>query len=295
MSADDERWTREFQIESAVELDFVIGQTVGWPIGMESRSPPEFKRRVLAAMISHQLRLKSIDYTLKNYVDADEYERNDETLGATVSHYLRGAVQCLKEELCNLHTQGELTFGVLGAELTLYRVPHALDTARLLSNRGLLLEVLPLLRLCIEMIAWANVVFYLKDEEKIIGLKAQSCISKLKDVYSTAGQIYGFLSQFAHWGHAIHREFIDISEAGVGVLNASVRYRAISLASCLVVVDLCVEVAKALYQKRSLALISRVQGGSYPDPARYSYRYARQIAEMTKLKDVEKIQMYFEQ
>jgi hypothetical protein len=166
MDADKSDWTEEFQIQSEVDLDFVIGQKYGWPVGMQRNSPSEFRRRVLAAMLSYGLQLNSIDYTLKRYVDSDLYDVDDISLGETVSDYLRSACRILREELTSLHTQGDLPFGVLGAELTLYRLPHLLDTVRMMSNRGLLLEVLPLLRLSLEMTAWAHSAFYISDERR---------------------------------------------------------------------------------------------------------------------------------
>src|SRR5215472_6960480 len=66
-------WISQFRIQSDVDLDFVRSQ-IGWPVGMTRASPPEFRRRVLAAAISYQLQLRSIDYALKRYVDPKEYE-----------------------------------------------------------------------------------------------------------------------------------------------------------------------------------------------------------------------------
>src|SRR5436309_8677870 len=117
----------------------------------------------------------------------------------------------------------------------------------MMSNRGLLLEVLPLLRLSLEMAAWAHTAFYISDEQKVVDLKAQSCISSLKTTYRSAGQLYGFLSQFSHWGHAVHSEFIDIDKETVSIVDASVRYRAMSLALCLVILDVVVEVVRKIY------------------------------------------------
>jgi hypothetical protein len=191
-------WTEHFWIESEVDLDFVIGQGSGWPVGMQRNSPAEFKRRLLAAMLSYKLQLNSIDYTLKRYVDSDLYEAGDTFLGEVVSDYLREASRVLNDELRKLHTQGDLPFGVLGAELTLYKLPDLLDTARMMSNRGLLLEVLPLLRLSLEMTAWAYTAFHIGEEQEVVDLKAQSCISSLKSTYKSAGRLYGFLSQFSH-------------------------------------------------------------------------------------------------
>lgn len=290
MTVDRPGWMEQFQIQSEVDLDFVIGQGGGLPVGMTSRSPAEFKRRVLAAMISYTMQLKSIDCTLKQYVDHDLYETEDESLGETISHYLRAAAANLTRELRQLHTQGELPFGILGAELTLFRLPHALDTARILSNRGLLLEVLPLLQLCLEMIAWAHSAFYISDEAAVVELRAQSCISSLKRTYKSAGKIYGLLSQFTHWGHAVHREFIHLEGETTSVVNASVRYRAISLALCLLVLDVLVEVVRMIYRERSDTLVRTVQGVGCPDPARNSYQYVSKISAICGLKAIKEIQ-----
>src|SRR3954468_21436537 len=128
MNPEKQGWKKHFWIESEVDLDFVIGQGFGWPVGMQRNSPAEFKRRVLAGMLSYGMQLSSIDYTLKRYVEPDTYETEDGSVGDTISDYLRSASQTLKEELKELHAQGEIPLGVLGSELTLYKLPDLLDT-----------------------------------------------------------------------------------------------------------------------------------------------------------------------
>jgi hypothetical protein len=245
-------------------------------------------------MLSYGMGLRSIDYTLKRHVEPGTYEADDISVGNTVSDYLRGALRDLQEEFRKLHTQGDLPFGVIGAELTLYKLPHALDVARMMSNRGLLLEVLPLLRLSLEMAAWAHTAFYISDEQRVVGLKAQSCISSLRSTYKSAGQLYGFLSQFSHWGHAIHGKFIDIDEEAVSIVKASVRYRAMSLALCLVILDVIVEVARKIYAERSHTLVFKVQEVACPDPARRSHQLVSRIAEVSGLSEIRKIQSFLQ-
>jgi hypothetical protein len=294
MNLENIGWKKHFWIESEVELDFVIGQRLGWPVGMQRNSPAEFKRRVLASMLSYSMHLSSIDYTLKRYVEPDTYEMEDVSIGDAVSGYLRTAARALKEELKDLHTQGELPLGVLGSELTLYKLPDLLDTARMISNRGLLLEVVPLLRLSLEMAAWAHTAFYIEDERRVFDLRAQGCISSLKGTYKSAGLLYGFLSQFSHWGHAIHGKFIDIEKETVSIVKASVRYRAISLALCLVILDVIVEVIRKIYSERSGRLVLRVQGVAYPDPARKSHHYVSTIAQVSELGEIREIQTFLQ-
>jgi hypothetical protein len=293
LSKGNQSWTDHFRIQSEVDLDFVIGQGFGHPIGMERGSPPEFRRRILAGAISYQLRLKSMDYALKRYVDADLYENESISLGDSVSDYLRKSVELLMKELRNLHTPHP-SFGEFGAEITLFRVPHCLDIARMLSNRGLLLEVLPILRLCLEMMAWSSAAFYIKDENQITSLRAQSCISEIKDVYPTAGKLYGYLSTFSHWGHLIHGHFLDFNtqETGVGVLTASVRYRAMALGLCIVILDAVVEVVRKLYPDRSDVLIQGVQGVLERDTARSTYSKLSSIVRTTGLKDLTEIESF---
>ena len=294
MDDNSRNWKRHFQIELQVELDFVVGQQLGYAVGMQSNSPLEFKRRVLAAKLSYDLRLGSVDYTLKHYIDPSLNETDFVSLGETVSHYLRDLFNVLRDELSKLHTRGDLPFGVFGAELTLFRIPHALNTARMLSNRGLLLEVLPLLRTCLEMIAWAHTAFYLRNEDAVVELKAQACISSLKETYRSTGPLYGLLSQFSHWGHAIHGKFIDLDEGKVAIVEASVRYRAMSLALCLVVLDVCVEVIRKIYRERSDFLVEKIQGVSCPDPARNSYQSLARIADICDLSEIREIQSFLQ-
>jgi hypothetical protein len=41
VNADNPDWKKQLQIQSEVDLDSVIGQGSGYPVGMESKSPAE--------------------------------------------------------------------------------------------------------------------------------------------------------------------------------------------------------------------------------------------------------------
>jgi hypothetical protein len=236
--------------------------------------------------------LRSIDYALKSYVEPDLFNEEKSSLGESVSDYLRDSVLILAEEFKKIQTVDTVLFGVFGAKFTLVRAPYVINTARMLANRGQLLEVLPLLRLCLEMICWANTSFYIQDEDKIVALKAQNCFSNLKLVYPSVGKVYGYLSKYAHWGHMIHGEFLDFSEEKVGVLMASARYRAIALALCLVILDIFVEVARGIYAAESAVLVRRVQGVLSCDATRKTHRILSEIATLSGLPELKEIQSF---
>jgi hypothetical protein len=291
VSKDARSWVDHFQIQSEVDLDFVIGQSTGLPVGMQRHSPSEFRRRVLAGAISYSMQLNSIDYALKRYVAPNLYDDEVPLLADTASDHLSGSVKRLMKELRALHTP-DPTFGIFGAELTLFKVPRSLDTARMLANRGLLLEVLPILRLCLEMMAWSSAAFYMRDEEQVIALRAQSCISGMKDFYETAGRLYGYLSTFSHWGHVVHGHFLEVKSGQVAVLEASVRYRAMSLALCIVILDVFVEVVRRLYSERSSILIEGVQGVLDRGVDRRTYQVLSSIVQSTGLDELSEIQSF---
>ncbi len=286
----DSEWTRQFGIQSMEDLDFVIAQGSGCAVGMSRRDSPEFRRRILAAAISYKAQLSSMDYALKRYVKPDQYEDEEQTLGNEVSDFLRASVLSLEEELRRLHTKDNLTFGIFGAELTLFRVPYSLDTARMLANRGLLFEVIPILRLCLEMIAWATSAFCMADDSEVTALKAPNCVARLKNIYGAAGKLYGWLSNFAHWGHIVHNHFIKVVDGGTAALKASVKYRAMSLALCVIIVDVMVEAVRWLYVDRSNSLVIRIQGALPRDLTRNTYRMVAKITEETGLTELQNIQ-----
>jgi hypothetical protein len=285
-------WAAHFRISPGVELDFIISQRVGWPVGMPRGSTPEFKRRILAAATSYQAQLKSIDYAKKRYVPPELFEDQgkDILLGDASSDYLKETIQTLIKGLFNLHTADTSAFGIFGSEITLYRVPYAIDMVRVMANRGLLLEAIPTMRLCIEMIAWANAAFSIEDDDNVVALKAQNCIPLLKAIYEPAGKIYGYFSRFAHWGHIIHGQFIGLKDGETSVVYASPRYRAMTLALCLVVVDVLVEVVRALYGEKSAPLVLAVQECQARDSKRKIFKMISDMVENTQLKELREIQ-----
>ncbi len=291
--AEEDHWTTEFEIKSVADLDFVIGQQAGWPIGLTRDSPPELRRRVLAGMLSYSARLKSIDYTLKHYVDARTYEDEPVTLGDEISNYLDECMEKLHGRLSELHTQNDLTFGVFGAEMTLYRIPYSLAMARMLADRGLLLEVLPILRLSLEMIAWSFVAFRLANEDAVKKLEATYCISKMKGIYPSVGKLYGHFCSFSHWNFKVHSHFICESEEGAAVMHASRHFRALSLSMCLLVLDLLVEVIRSLYGSAADVLILDVQSDLHCIAKRKTRHLMARVAGVTTSHELQQIFAFF--
>ena len=101
-----------------------------------------------------------------------------------------------------------------------------------------------------------------------------------------------YLSTYSHWGHVIHGQFLSFEEGKIGVLKASVRYRAMGLALCLVVLDVMVEISKLIYAKRSESAVRRVQGALNRDATRYVHQNLTKIVVCTELDELKEIQAF---
>lgn len=283
-------WIKQFTVHSTADLDAVIGERVGLPVGMTRSSPPEFRRRVLAAVVSYHMDLRSIDYALRKYVDADAYDLEDISIGDKVSDFLKESLAAAKPHIAGFHTADDESFGRFGTGFTLFKFPDALDIARMLANRGAFLEVLPILRLCLEMGAWAAKAFYLDDDNKVRNLKASNCIAEAKPIYQSVGRIYGYLSKVSHWEHAVHSHFLNLSEEKVSIIRASSRHRAISLALCLVILDFFVEIMRNLYSDKASSLIFNIQGCTERSTQKKTFQLMGEIVEFSNSEEFQEIQ-----
>jgi hypothetical protein len=140
--------------------------------------------------------------------------------------------------------------------------------------------------------SWATVAFELVDKEHVVTLKAQSCIHHMKRIYRTTGRFYGYLSQFTHWGHIVHGHFIAADDGKIAVLKASVRYRAMGLSLCLVILDAFVEVIRHLYKDRSDTLVLRIQDTLPRDSSRKTFQVVSRITELLGSNDMREIQSF---
>ena len=76
------------------------------------------------------------------------------------------------------------------------------------------------------------------------------------------------------------------------MLKASVRYRAMGLALCLVVLDAFVEVIRHLYKDRSDTMVLRIQDGLHRNTPRKTYQAVANITELSGLDDLREIQSF---
>jgi hypothetical protein len=239
-------WARQFQLTSMADLDFVLGDQFGLPVGAQNRSPEELKKRVATALISYWSGLKSMNYAYDRYVGPENF-KEDRSLGARIGTFLEETIDNAETNLRKLTFREVIRLGDQIADVNLLRLAMTLRAAKLLANRGLLFETMCLSRFALEQLAWCYVCEQQDDESKILKLEATSCIKPLCRVYPTAGRLYGFLSKFAHWDPKWHHLFIKQEGSQWAYIQASSQFKATALCHVLLIADIYLSVIETIY------------------------------------------------
>ena len=115
----------------------------------------------------------------------------------------------------------------------------------------------------------------------------------LKKIYETSGKVYGYLSKFSHWGHAIHHVFLDFDEDKASVIYSPIKYRAMCLSAILLLLDIFTESIKFVYGERSSEIVFDVQGPAANGPNRNALTAFKRIKELCKLAEIDEIGNFF--
>ncbi|MDF1633348.1 hypothetical protein P0086_12470 [Mycoplana sp. MJR14] len=250
--------TRLYPLFPSLDFDSAF-VNAAWPIALCSSYPAELKERLLAALISLQFGLKSVDYTRKNYVhefEDEEASREDVKIASFLKES-HSFLYLLVEELTH-HEDG--TVGRILAEFALLRQEFSFLQLLAIANRGALFEGLVVARMQIEQLAWICAVDREPDPEKARRIQAQSSLSKLKRIEPRVGKLYGYLSDHAHWSYGAHVRALLSKDERLGVLFASV-YHKIEL--YMVMLSICEVQMKVIFNIRASEIGALAQAEQY--------------------------------
>jgi hypothetical protein len=162
-------------------------------------SPPELKRKIIAALKTHILGNNSIDYILKKY--GNLWEFSPPSKDEIEFHRL---LRTIKSEVKLIIKQNSFSFpkaehlGLLYAEATLFRIKGSFRSATLLISKGYPIESISICRLILEQISWAYSIHKINDIKKIMSIKSNKAISILKNLLPEVGGFYGWLNIITH-------------------------------------------------------------------------------------------------
>lgn len=169
---------------------------------------PELRKRLVAAALSINLGIDSIDHALKNYTDYVELGKTEEP-GASlldILDKLKSHLRKFEEEHRHQHDDHEM-LGIVAASYALGRCQSTFEACLVLSGRGFFVDACILGRHVIEQVAWALRIADLNDMNALWKVEPQKCISELK-FHPYGRQLYSDLTEFAHLSAKSRHEYI---------------------------------------------------------------------------------------
>ena len=176
---------------------------------------------IAAAMTATGLRLSSLDYAKRRYVDVRDDQDEVRPLDRYTDVY-RLCTRYIGDAAGHLETSKTeaLTYGVYAAAVALERLRSTFSALSLLYRLGLNYEGDAVARQALEQIAWALVASASDDESTVRKLKATKCVTQLRSIEPVAGVLYGLLSESTHAGLAHHQVAHTVSpETGTGIIR----------------------------------------------------------------------------
>jgi hypothetical protein len=238
------------------EFDFSF-PNAPWPIAIDSATPSDLKKRIVGAFTSYSLRLKSVDYCLKNYLsdvdfpegDSDRLDRRirmfiDLSMSQLSGYVISVGKYCSTSKLHN-------TMGHFLSTWTLSRAGFSVEIAAYASQRGALFEAIAILRMLLEQVAWAYKVDDVCRDVKPVEFTASLAIRSLKKINNASGKLYGWMSKHVHWNYEAHIKSIhydDESDTTTHLL-ASSYFKAVCFCAIIVMVDILFDVTRTLYSQ----------------------------------------------
>ncbi|KAF0210126.1 MAG: hypothetical protein FD139_2723 [Methylocystaceae bacterium] len=217
----------------------------GINIGFGAGIPPRLEKKVKAAAITYKLGNKSVDYVLKNYFRDEADEDMEERADVEVNKYVEMSAAVFEDIVSNIADKAD-SLGSILCEMTLVRICYSLKVALFTANVGALFETCVLARMILEQLSWGISVDGIAEEQSVVTKRAQGSLSSLRKIYPTAGRIYGYLSNHAHWSYPEHTKSIFSDGGKWTVLKANSDSKAQSLLLVLLVVDVIDAVLESL-------------------------------------------------
>lgn len=261
--------------------DMVLMGNTFFRVAVPATASPIFKRYVVAAAQTVQLRNVSVDHVLRTYNQASHVAATEDAFLGPVRDALRDVKQSTRaafEIMHHIHKPAHP--GATVSWAALYRLQSTIRCICFATVHGFHFESSALQRLMLEQLAWVSAVRSISDVS-YFDVEPQACLSSLKELFPDVGRVYGRLSRKAHLTPEETKVYISSDESGQLSAHLWLRRWApndavslLSLADMYIVLSELI-VADLLTSRTS---IRRVRGVWVPKRTRPFLRTARRHA-----------------
>jgi hypothetical protein len=243
------RLTQELPIFPNEDFDLVFGK-LGWPLATNSNVPEEFLRMILAGGTTCFLGNRSIDNVYRKYFKEKAFEVHDgQRLDYKVAKFANERIAFFNAASSFVSDGGSGPLGRTIAIWTLVRFKFSLKILLTCAQRGGLFETATLSRSILEQIAWSFRIRVLDDSDEIASIAATKSIGELKTVFLPAGQLYGWLSNHAHWAYEAHSKVYVRETKWHRHVLADSTLKAKSLIVVLIICELAIKMWKTITEE----------------------------------------------
>ena len=180
-----------------------------------------FRHYIWAAMATYAFGNKSIDHVMKRYdyiwqrYRKGIFESNPRImLLREMAKKIELAAHALEE------TEIESDLPLICAKAALVRLEASFKAAYGLIRKDYIFESDAVIRIILEQLAWAYPA-RTTDPKKLPNLRPNSCITKLKEIFPSAGRLYGQLSEWAHIDPSIIGDYERFHQEDIPVVRRS--------------------------------------------------------------------------
>jgi hypothetical protein len=239
-----------FPLFQGGEYDFYLPNSP-WQIGLQSTHPDGLKRKIVAAVISEQLGLRSMDNVLKKYLaDVNYPEENRSRLDLRIRSFVSRKMSDFESLIRYLAPLPNKSVCMTISEWTLSRAPFSMEFLAYCGQRGALFEALAIARMMFEQVAWAYAINTEIDANAVHKQSASRAINSFKSEFCFAGKLYGWLSSHVHWAFDGHKKSMISREEEIGHLRASSYFKAIIFSIMILFSKLYIDIVWVLYAEQ---------------------------------------------
>ncbi|WP_299870329.1 hypothetical protein [uncultured Hoeflea sp.] len=218
-----------------------------YEIGVDLDYPYDLREMLTAASVTHALGNKSIDNVRKTYLGSLSYEDDpggDKRLDRKFREGVLRSVYSEYERLSGRFTKLDVEphSGRFVSFHTLSRIPYSIRKTFHLADTGSLLEVIAILRMILEQMCWSLLICDIEDADIALGKSVSGSIGNAKKSVPVVGELYGWLSNHAHWHPSTHLKSFASKDGRLFHLINSSEYKAESYILISIVSSLYVQI-----------------------------------------------------
>jgi hypothetical protein len=238
---------REFEMQEFLIFDILVGQNHAFPVLARKDYPKEVIEGIKSAQIAAYMGFRSLDYVRKRYV-SKFHETPTRFFGNEVCDNLLRICEDIEEATLRINHRPESKENRIVADLNFSRLFVTMKSIILLSNYGVFYEAHLLCRFALEQIAWIWKCWISDGDIDFDEISGSRSIADLKNIYESVGQMYGYLSKFAHWKADQHHHFVKTSPQGrIAITMQSAKFKCLSISYACLMLDVALVLGAKMY------------------------------------------------